>query len=109
MNNLAFNFEFTSVVPFPDDDLRIEARQELVTLTKGHTDITGAAVAIEEMTDSKDPNRYRARIVVYMRPSEVVATEKAPSAEDALRAALDAVERQVREQRDKLREHWKQP
>jgi hypothetical protein len=44
-----------------------------------------------------------------MRPEDVVAVEKGKAAEVALKGALDAVERQVRQRRDKLRQPWKQP
>jgi hypothetical protein len=47
--------------------------------------------------------------VVYVRPDNVAAVEKGGKAEEALKGALDAVERQVREYRNKLSEPWKQP
>ncbi len=108
MEKPSFTLEFTSVIEYPDHMLEEEAGQRLRALTEGHTDIVGAAVAIEEQTASKAERHFQARIVVYMRPNDVVAVEKAPRAIDALRAALDAVERQVREDRAKLRERWKQ-
>jgi hypothetical protein len=39
----------------------------------------------------------------------VAAVEKDETIEGALSGALDAVERQVRERRTKLAEHWKEP
>jgi ribosome-associated translation inhibitor RaiA len=44
-----------------------------------------------------------------MRPDNVAAVEKGETIEAALNGALAAVERQVREYRNKLRERWKPP
>lgn len=104
-----FTFEFTSEMDYPDDELRAEAERRLRALTEGHTDIVGASVAIEEVTSDTTPHRYEARVVVYIRPENLVAVEKAPEPMPTLRAALNAVERQVRERRAKLRERWRQP
>jgi hypothetical protein len=64
---------------------------------------------MEELTGGTTPHRYEVRVVAYMRPEHVVAVEKQETVEGALKGALNAVERQVRELRDKLRERWKQP
>ena len=50
-----------------------------------------------------------ARVVVYIRPENIAGVAQDETAEKALRGALQAVERQVRERRDKLREPYKQP
>lgn len=106
---IEFAFEFYTEVPDADDALRLETDRRLRTLTEGHTDITGASVALEELTGETTPNRFQARVVVYMRPDNIASVEKAETAEGALKGALSAVERQVRQARDKLRETWKQP
>jgi ribosome-associated translation inhibitor RaiA len=104
-----FEFEFYSEVPHLSPALRAEAENQLRELTVGHTDILGASVAMEELTGSTTPHRYEARVVMYMKPDNVAAVEKGETAQEALKGALNAVERQVREYRDKLREPWKQP
>jgi hypothetical protein len=106
---IEFDFEFHSKVPDPDGALRSEAEQRLRALTGRHDDIIGASVAIEELTGETTPNRYEARVVVYMRPENQASVEKADTGEGALKGALSAVERQVRDFREKLRETWKQP
>jgi ribosome-associated translation inhibitor RaiA len=106
---IEFDFEFYTEVPDPEDALQLEANRRLRALTEGHTDITGASVALEELTGDTTPNRYQARVVVYIRPDNLASMEKAETAEVALKGALSAVERQVREYREKLRETWKQP
>jgi ribosome-associated translation inhibitor RaiA len=109
MTMIDFDFEFYTEVPDPDESLRLEADRRLRALTEGHDDITGASVTMEELTGETTPNRYEARVVVYIRPHNVASVEKADTAQGALNGALRAAERQVREARDKLRETWKQP
>ena len=83
--------------------------EQLTKLSKGHHDITGAAIALEVVAQNGDPFLYRGRVVVYMRPENIAGVAEHATPEGALRDALRAVERQVREQRDKLRERYKQP
>jgi hypothetical protein len=112
MDTLEYNFAFRNEASLPDQveaDLWTEADRRLRALAEGHTDIVDAAVAVEELTGDTTPHLYEARVVVYIRPEDIVAVEKQETAEGALKGALDAVERQVRERRVKLRETWKQP
>ncbi|MBN1979673.1 MAG: HPF/RaiA family ribosome-associated protein [Anaerolineae bacterium] len=105
-------FEFYNEAPLSDRveaELRAEVERRLRALTEGHTDMTGASVAVAELTGDATPHIYEVRIVVYVRPEDVVAVEKRETAGGALKGALDAVERQVRELRARLRETWKQP
>jgi ribosome-associated translation inhibitor RaiA len=110
MQTFEFGFGFRNEASLPDRveaELRAEAEGRLRALTDGHTDITGASVAVEELTRDTTPHLYEVRVVVYMRPQDVFAVEKQETAAGALKGALDAVERQVREHRAKLRETWK--
>lgn len=112
MDVVDFSFEFRNEVPLPENvkaKLRSEAEGQIRSLAEGHTDVIGASVATEELTGSTTPHRYEVRVVVYMRPEHVAAVEKQETVEGALNGALSAVERQVREARNKLREPWKQP
>lgn len=87
-----------------------EAEMRLRKLAKGHTDLTGAAVALErEDKQAVTGFPVRARVVVYTRPDYLAGVETATDAMAALKGALDAVERQVREKRARLRETWKRP
>jgi ribosome-associated translation inhibitor RaiA len=61
---------------------------------------------LEELTGETTPHCYEATVVVFKRPDNVAATERAETPEGALKGALSAVERQVRELREKLRETW---
>jgi ribosome-associated translation inhibitor RaiA len=106
MNRAHFGFEFYSEIPDPDKVLQAEAESRLLALAEDHKDLVGASVTVEELTGGTTPYRYEATVVVFKRPDNVAATEKAESSEEALKGALSAVERQVRELRERLRETW---
>ena len=103
------NFEFHTEISQDDAELWEEANEQLRSLINDHTDIINASVSIEELTGSETPHRFEARVVIYMRPENIVAVDKNSHAMLALQNALDAVERQVREERAKRREQWKRP
>jgi ribosome-associated translation inhibitor RaiA len=104
-----FDFEFYSDIPNAEDGLKQEAERRLRELTKGHKDLIGASVAVEEWANRTTSFVYRARVVAFIRPDNLAAEEKADTPEAALKGALDGVTRQIREQREKLRKRWKQP
>lgn len=104
-----FHFEFSLQGETADRELRPYAEERLRELAEGHNDMIGAAVSVEEETAANTPHVYRARIVAYMRPDNVVAVEKDESDMQALKGALDAVERQIRSKREKLDKPWDRP
>jgi ribosome-associated translation inhibitor RaiA len=106
MTTIEFSFEFHSEIPDPDEALRTEAKRRLLALTEGHDDLIGASLTMEELTGETTPHRYQATVVVFKRPDNVAATEKSETPDGALKGALSAVERQVRELRNRLRETW---
>lgn len=106
MNTQDFPIEFKNDVNEDDFDQYIMIEESLRKLSKGHTDITGAAVTLEHPAAGRNtPYIIEASIVVYTRPNYVSATEKHSDPNQALKGALRAVERQVHEQREKLRSH----
>ncbi len=111
MGSSDFDFEFYSEAPKTANKLKNEAEQRLRELAEGHTDMIGASVVLEPVArkQSETPMLYEARIVAYIRPSKLVTTEQAKTVAEALLGALETMERQVRERRDKLHERWKQP
>jgi len=112
MTELDFTLEFRDEAGLPatvKTEMELEAARRLRVLREGHTDMTSAEVAIEELVSAATPHLYEARVVVYMRPNSVVAVEKQETELGALKGALSAVERQIREYREKLAEPWKQP
>jgi hypothetical protein len=104
-----FDFEFTTDLTNVDDALIDETERELRALAEGHTDLIGAAVALNEVSKDETPHAYRARIVAYIRPSNLAAVEQADSPEGAMQGALRAVRRQIRERRGALGKPWKRP
>jgi ribosome-associated translation inhibitor RaiA len=106
MEELNFTFEFHTDVPNLSDSLqaslRDSAQEQLLALTKGHDDSVGASVAIDQPIDGESPYLYRARVVVYARSEQIVAVQRSEAIKSALRSALSAVKRQVREKRERL-------
>jgi len=112
MTELDFTLEFRDETGLPTtvkNEMELEAARRLRALREGHTDMTSAEVAIEELVSAATSHLYEARVVVYMRPDSVVAVEKQETEVGALKGALSAVERQIREYREELAEPWKQP
>ena len=102
-----FDFEFYSPVS-ELNGLRDEAERRLRKLSGGQRDMVGAAVTIERPAHGETSFLYQARVVAYVKPENVAAVEKADTAEAALKAALSAVERQVRERRAMRRQSRRQ-
>ena len=102
-----FDWEFyTGEDTVVEERLRELAERRISKLMRNHKDITGTSVALEKPAHRHTDFVYTARVIVYMRPDNVVAREKADSPEGALKGALDAIERQVRERREKLGKPW---
>jgi ribosome-associated translation inhibitor RaiA len=109
MSKSDFHLDFYIRIPDPTSDrLELEADRRLRDLAADHTDMIGAAVAVEELSKEVTPHAYRARVVVYSRPKNIAAIEHAEAPEIALDQALAAAERQIRQKRDKLSKHWQQ-
>lgn len=107
--NASFTIEFQSEGVPDDGFLREEAERRLQSLADEEDDIAGASVAVERMEHETTPHLFRARVVVFVRPENLAATEKADSARGALKGALSAIERQVRSKREKLGRPWERP
>jgi ribosome-associated translation inhibitor RaiA len=109
MARLDFHVDFNIEIPNLEEELAVEAEQRLWLLAEEHTDLIGASVAVEELAQDDVPFLYQARVVVYIRPKNIAAVEKAETVEAALRGALAAIERQVREHRERLGAAWQRP
>jgi ribosome-associated translation inhibitor RaiA len=79
------------------------AVKELRKLTKGHSDIVGANISIKAPHENVSIPLYEATVTVVFSPKNMAATETAKDPMAALRAALRAVEREVRSTREKRR------
>jgi ribosome-associated translation inhibitor RaiA len=111
VTQLDFTIEFNSDLEDKNLERRLfdEADARLRDLAKGHTDVIGAAVTIRQLAAAETAAMHEATVVAYSRPKRIVGKEKQESAVGALKGALEAVERQVREKRETLRERWEQP
>lgn len=109
MDKPDFTIDYDTDVPQFPVELQDEIERRLIDLADDHSDLTGAAVAVSEPARTQTPYIYQVRIVAYVRPEDIVAVKKSDTLEGAVKGALDAIERQVREKREKLRETWKRP
>lgn len=106
---LDFTFEFHNEVETvgteQEFELYREAQLRLRQLAEPHHDLTGAAVSLEGLAHGQEtPYLYQCRVVVYARPENLAAVSKETEPKTALNEALSAIERQVREKRERLRE-----
>lgn len=86
------------------DRFKSETEQQLRKLADSHSDIVGAAVALEKEVDTQSYDLHRVRIVVYKRPQDIVVTKLDADPMIALRDALDTLEEQIRASREKRSE-----
>lgn len=107
MGSTDFYVDYEAEVPSFPDELKAEIEKRLLDLASYHTDMVGAAVSVRTPGKGEMPFLFQARIVVYTRPEDVVAVKKSDTLQGALKGALSAIERQVREKRNKLGEPWK--
>jgi hypothetical protein len=105
MQDFPFDFEFMNETDLPDGELYELAFDQITEAAEGHSDITGASIHLEELSTDETPHAFQARVVLYVRPSNISATEVEASGEAALQEALDEAIRQVRDKRDKLRNY----
>ena len=102
MGNSDFYIDYNIEVSEVSDEFKRETDQRLRELATDHTDMVGAAVALEKTVDTQSYDLYRVRILVYMRPQDIVVTKEDEEPMLTLREVLDTLERQVRETREKL-------
>lgn len=100
-----FNNELDDVAK-SENEFYTLAVDRLSKLAEGHTDISGAVVNFKQPAQERETSYiYEVTIVVYMGSDHVVATQQGKPFRTTLHAALDAVERQVRERRRKQRNY----
>lgn len=111
MNELDFTIEFNSegVDQTTESQLFTEVDNELRQLAEGHNDLTGAAVNIRQPAQGESSYLYEATIVAYIKPEQLAASEKNEDPVSALKGALSALKRQVRQQREKKGRPWQKP
>lgn len=111
MEELDFTIEFNSqgLSDRVEAEMFAEADSRLRELAGEHNDLRGAAINVRQPAQAETSFIYEVTVVVYARPEHIAATEKEGDPVIALRNSLNAVERQVRKKREKLRDRWEQP
>ena len=102
MGSSDFYIDYNVEVSDVSDGFKRETELRLRELASTHSDMVGAAVALEKVADTQTYDVYRVRIVVYKRPQDIAVTKQDPDHMLALRDALDTLEEQVRASREKL-------
>ena len=104
MEATGFTIEYhTESIEFTNG-LKAKLEKRLEKLAGRHRDITGASLAVHNVSGNNRHHEFKVRLVLYHRPDNIAAVRKANTVANAVLEALDAVERQVRQQRDRLRE-----
>ncbi len=107
MSSADFYIDYDAEIEGFTDSLKADVEKRLRDLAGEDTDIIGAAVAVTAPGRGVEPFLYQARVVIYARPEDIAAVKKDGTVRAALHEALAAVERQVREKREKLGQPWK--
>src|SRR5215213_2286290 len=102
MGSSDFYIDYNIEVSDVGEEFKRETEQRLRVLESSHSDMIGAAVALEKVADTQTYDVYRVRIVVYKRPQDIVVAKQDADPMVTLRDALDTLEEQVRASRKKL-------
>ena len=102
MGNSDFYIDYNIEVSDVGDEFKRETERRLRELASSHSDMVGAAVALEKTVDTQSYDLYRVRIVVYMRPQDIVVTKEDEGPMVTLKQVLDTLEEQIRTSREKL-------
>ncbi|MDX9991291.1 MAG: HPF/RaiA family ribosome-associated protein [Anaerolineales bacterium] len=109
MDRASFPIEFNNEideVKKSENEFYTLAVDRLSKLAEGYHDISGAMVNFKQPAKERQTNYINeVTIIVYMGANHIAATEKGEHFESTLNGALDAVERQVREQRKQERNY----
>lgn len=102
MGSSDFYVDYNIEVSDAPGGFKRETEQRLGELAADHTDMIGAAVALEKTVDTQSYDVYRVRIVVYKRPNDIAVAKENSDPMMALRDVLDTLEGQIRDSREKL-------
>ena len=102
MGSSDFYIDYNIEVSDVGHEFKRETEQRLRELASSHSDMVGAAVALEKTVDTESYDLYSVRIVVYKRPQDIVVTKQEADPMVTLREVLHTLEEQVRTSREKL-------
>lgn len=98
-----FVVEYHSETHELNNELKEKLEHRLDKLARRHRDITGASLAVHNISGDNRHHEFKVRLVVYHKPDNIAAIRKGDTVQNALLDAIDAIERQVREHRDRQR------
>lgn len=107
MEPTSFLIEYHSDTPELTDEVKAKIARKIEKLSRGNSDLTAASIAVTTNSGDSQPREYRMRILLTSKLADVTVTEKGGSLPSVVTEALDALERQVRQQRDRRRESRK--
>ena len=99
-----------SEIEFHLDNLKISRQLEQKLRTRydvwkrGHHDITHAFFSLKQLSGKKSVHEYEAKIVLYHRPENIVAAYRASAIPEAVKGAVQTMERRIRETRATYRD-----
>lgn len=109
MDQTSFPIEFNNEineVKKSENEAYTLAADRLGKLAEGHNDIRGGMVNFKQPSQGNlTAHIYEITIVLYMGSDHIAATEKGEHFQATLDGALDAVERQVHDRREKQRNY----
>ena len=109
MNETSFAIEFNNEIDGikeSENEYYAQAADRIKQLAEGHDDILGGAINLKLPTKGHHKTYlYEVKIVVHMGATHIAATEEGKEIQSTLDRALDAVERQVLEHREKQRNY----
>lgn len=89
-----------------DPQLQQEAETRIRALAEKHQDIVGAMVKLVPQAKGREVSfANEVTIRIFIRGNDIVVSEVAERPTQALQSALDTVERQVREHRNRQRNY----
>jgi ribosome-associated translation inhibitor RaiA len=109
MNNESFPIQFNNEIDKEkesENELYVKAANRLQQLAEGHEDILSGTIDLKEPAKGRGTSSaYEVKIMLYMGSDHILATERGQMLQSTLESALDAVERQVHEQRAQQRKY----
>ena len=102
--NENFSIEYAVEDATLTERMKAKVQRRMRKLVNGYKDIFGVAVALRNVTGTKRNPDYKCRMIIYAKPVNIVAVQNASMESVAMLGALDSVERQIRDRRERMRE-----
>jgi len=102
---IKFNNEINDIKE-SENEFYAKAADRLRQMSEGHNDILSGSINLKEYAKERgSTSAFEVKIMLFLGSDSIVSSEKGQSPESTLESALDAVERQVHEQRAQQRNY----